>query len=239
MQAVRSWAEPKEEEERKKKKRVGVGETRTGGNISVQHLEEQITTRGPGQGGGRSAGWRLLGGAPPCCSPPRPLGIRETRTRHACTQLPRHTGGCLHPSHQQRSPAAPQQQEGDEDSLHAPPSPGNPPRLPPASRMQPTDAADATAPQPRPSGTRQAGGAGHGAGSSPRSHAASVPRLQPRGASALAERHRHLAQRPTPSQGHRGDPAAPPPVPVTRPPRRDAPLLPAASAARRPSPSAS
>lgn len=30
-----------------------------------------------------------------------------------------------------------------------------------------------------------------------------------------------------------------PPVPVTRPPRRDAPLLPAASAARRPSPSAS
>lgn len=58
-----------------KKKRVGVGETRTGGNISVQHLEEQITTRGPGQGGGRSAGWRLLGGPHRAAPSQGPLGL--------------------------------------------------------------------------------------------------------------------------------------------------------------------
>lgn len=128
----------------------------------------------------RAGRWALrrveaAGGVPPRCSQPRPLGIRvgeETRTRHTYTQLPHHAGGCPDPSQQRRSPAAPLQREGDGDRWGQPPraaQPGDSPRLPPASRMQPTDAADATAPQPGPSGTRRAGGAGHGAGSSPRS----------------------------------------------------------------------
>lgn len=109
---------------KKKKKKGGCGGNKDGGQYFNSALGGANNYTWP-----RAGRWALCrveaaGGAPTCCSQPRPFGIREMRTRHACTQLPRHARGCPHPSHQQRSLAAPQQREGDGDSLHAPPSPG-------------------------------------------------------------------------------------------------------------------